>query len=54
MITQLAVPCWVPSWEGDTRDDQTASFGGHYAEPEEIRGLRGPHRRAERLLPHGL
>ena len=41
MITQLAAPCWVPSWDGDTRDDQTASYGGHYAAPEKITGFEG-------------
>ncbi len=41
MITQLAAPCWVPSWDSDTRDDQTASYGGHYAEPGKIPGFEG-------------
>lgn len=41
MITQLAAPCRLPSWEGDTRDDQAASYGGHYAEPGKITGFEG-------------
>ena len=41
MITQLAAPCWVPSWDVDTRDDQTASYGGHYASPGKITGFEG-------------
>jgi len=41
MITQLAAPCWVPSWNGDTRDGQTASHGGHYTEPGKITGFEG-------------
>ncbi len=41
MITQLAAPCWVPSWDGDTRDGKTATYGGHYASPEKITGFEG-------------
>jgi hypothetical protein len=41
MITQLAANCWVPSWDGDTRDDQSAFCGGHYAEPGKIPGFEG-------------
>jgi hypothetical protein len=41
MITQLAAPCWVASWDGDTRDDSQASYGGHYTEPGKIRGFEG-------------
>lgn len=41
MITQLAAPCWVPSWDGDTRDDKAATYGGHYGEPRKIHGFEG-------------
>jgi hypothetical protein len=41
MITQLTAPCWVASWDGDTRDDKNASYGGHYTTPEKITGFEG-------------
>ena len=41
MITQLAAPCWVPSWDDDTRDDAKAFYGGHYAGPGKITGFEG-------------
>jgi hypothetical protein len=41
MITQLTAPCWVPSWDGDARGDQTASYGGHYSGPGKITGFEG-------------
>lgn len=41
MITQRIARCWVPSWEGDTRDAVAASYGGHYTEPGKIKGFEG-------------
>jgi hypothetical protein len=55
-IRQLDVPCWVPSWAGDDRDDQLVSRGPHYAAASSIptysdgRGRASFHKRCGGVL----
>lgn len=36
-IRQLPAPCWVPSWDGDDRDDMSArERSGHFASREDL------------------
>lgn len=37
--TQVTKPCWVPSWNGDSRTDAQASGGPHYAGPDDMPGF---------------